>query len=104
MPSRPEDYEVLLTIGAGSYGRCQKVRRRADGKVSGDTLGQRSPGTWRCLAARRVHLSSAAPLPPLLRGEGLRNPLHGARIPCPLSLKPGDFLRGGRRALRLWLP
>ncbi|XP_034966438.1 serine/threonine-protein kinase Nek2 [Zootoca vivipara] len=33
MPSRPEDYEVLLTIGAGSYGRCQKVRRRSDGKV-----------------------------------------------------------------------
>nr|XP_048699064.1 serine/threonine-protein kinase Nek2 isoform X3 [Caretta caretta] len=32
MPSRPEDYEVLLTIGAGSYGKCQKVRRRADGK------------------------------------------------------------------------
>lgn len=35
MPSRPEDYEVLVTIGAGSYGRCQKVRRKADGKVSG---------------------------------------------------------------------
>ncbi|XP_062980099.1 serine/threonine-protein kinase Nek2 isoform X1 [Elgaria multicarinata webbii] len=33
MPSRPEDYEVLLTIGAGSYGKCQKVRRRVDGKV-----------------------------------------------------------------------
>nr|XP_028580540.1 serine/threonine-protein kinase Nek2 [Podarcis muralis] len=33
MPSRPEDYEVLLTIGAGSYGRCQKVRRRSDGKI-----------------------------------------------------------------------
>ncbi|XP_070804797.1 serine/threonine-protein kinase Nek2 [Pituophis catenifer annectens] len=33
MPSRPEDYEVLFTIGAGSYGRCQKVRRKADGKV-----------------------------------------------------------------------
>ncbi|KAJ7341107.1 hypothetical protein JRQ81_004846 [Phrynocephalus forsythii] len=33
MPSRPEDYEVLLTIGAGSYGRCQKVRRKADGMV-----------------------------------------------------------------------
>ncbi|KAL8185362.1 UNVERIFIED_CONTAM: Serine/threonine-protein kinase Nek2 [Gekko kuhli] len=33
MPSRPEDYEVLVTIGAGSYGRCQKVRRKADGKV-----------------------------------------------------------------------
>ncbi|XP_066467838.1 serine/threonine-protein kinase Nek2 [Tiliqua scincoides] len=31
--SRPEDYDVLVTIGAGSYGRCQKVRRRADGKV-----------------------------------------------------------------------
>uniref|UniRef100_A0A8C6VM21 Serine/threonine-protein kinase Nek2 n=1 Tax=Naja naja TaxID=35670 RepID=A0A8C6VM21_NAJNA len=33
MPSRPEDYEVLFTIGAGSYGRCQKVRRKADGKI-----------------------------------------------------------------------
>ncbi|KAJ6666940.1 hypothetical protein lerEdw1_018942 [Lerista edwardsae] len=31
--SRPEDYDVLVTIGAGSYGRCQKVRRKADGKV-----------------------------------------------------------------------
>lgn len=33
MPGRPEDYEVLLTIGAGSYGKCRKVRRKADGKV-----------------------------------------------------------------------
>nr|XP_056709809.1 serine/threonine-protein kinase Nek2 [Euleptes europaea] len=33
MPSRPEDYEVLVTIGAGSYGKCQKVRRKADGRV-----------------------------------------------------------------------
>ncbi|NXJ11959.1 NEK2 kinase, partial [Odontophorus gujanensis] len=33
MPSRPEDYEVLLTIGAGSYGKCRKVRRKADGKI-----------------------------------------------------------------------
>ncbi|XP_056150901.1 serine/threonine-protein kinase Nek2 [Lampris incognitus] len=33
MPSRVEDYEVLYTIGSGSYGKCQKVRRRADGKV-----------------------------------------------------------------------
>ncbi|XP_037261570.1 serine/threonine-protein kinase Nek2 [Falco rusticolus] len=33
MPSRPDDYEVLLTIGAGSYGRCRKVRRKADGKI-----------------------------------------------------------------------
>ncbi|KAG8504422.1 Serine/threonine-protein kinase Nek2 [Galemys pyrenaicus] len=33
MPARAEDYEVLHTIGAGSYGRCQKVRRRSDGKV-----------------------------------------------------------------------
>lgn len=70
MPSRPEDYEVLFTIGAGSYGRCQKVRRKADGKVSGEALGQRSPGTWRRLAARRLHRSSAEPLlPPLLRGD-----------------------------------
>ncbi|NWU11056.1 NEK2 kinase, partial [Cephalopterus ornatus] len=33
MPGRPDDYEVLLTIGAGSYGKCRKVRRKADGKI-----------------------------------------------------------------------
>ncbi|KAM8809348.1 serine/threonine-protein kinase Nek2 [Eudromia elegans] len=33
MPGRPEDYEVLLTIGTGSYGKCRKVRRKADGKI-----------------------------------------------------------------------
>lgn len=34
MPSRVEDYEELLTIGSGSYGRCRKIRRKSDGKVS----------------------------------------------------------------------
>lgn len=34
MPSRVEDYEVLYTIGTGSYGKCQKIRRKSDGKVS----------------------------------------------------------------------
>uniref|UniRef100_A0A2K6FCL7 non-specific serine/threonine protein kinase n=1 Tax=Propithecus coquereli TaxID=379532 RepID=A0A2K6FCL7_PROCO len=33
MPSRVEDYEVLYTIGTGSYGRCQKIRRKSDGKI-----------------------------------------------------------------------
>ncbi|XP_068198156.1 serine/threonine-protein kinase Nek2-like isoform X2 [Antennarius striatus] len=33
MPSRVEDYEVLHTIGSGSYGRCQKIRRKSDGKI-----------------------------------------------------------------------
>ncbi|XP_026174414.1 serine/threonine-protein kinase Nek2 [Mastacembelus armatus] len=33
MPSRVEDYEVLYTIGSGSYGRCQKVKRKSDGKI-----------------------------------------------------------------------
>lgn len=33
MPSRVEEYEVLYTIGSGSYGKCQKIRRKADGKV-----------------------------------------------------------------------
>ncbi|XP_053193012.1 serine/threonine-protein kinase Nek2 [Scomber japonicus] len=33
MPSRVEDYEVLFTIGSGSYGRCQKIRRKSDGKI-----------------------------------------------------------------------
>ncbi|NXR03335.1 NEK2 kinase, partial [Sagittarius serpentarius] len=33
MPGRPDDYEVLLTIGAGSFGKCRKVRRKADGKI-----------------------------------------------------------------------
>ncbi|XP_051908522.1 serine/threonine-protein kinase Nek2 [Hippocampus zosterae] len=33
MPSCIGDYEVLHTIGSGSYGRCQKIRRKSDGKV-----------------------------------------------------------------------
>ncbi|XP_028295634.1 serine/threonine-protein kinase Nek2 [Gouania willdenowi] len=33
MPSRVEDYEVLHTIGSGSYGRCQKISRKRDGKI-----------------------------------------------------------------------
>ncbi|XP_071775210.2 serine/threonine-protein kinase Nek2 [Centroberyx gerrardi] len=33
MPSRVEDYEVLYTIGTGSYGKCQKIIRKSDGKV-----------------------------------------------------------------------
>ncbi|XP_054617950.1 serine/threonine-protein kinase Nek2 [Dunckerocampus dactyliophorus] len=33
MPSRVGDYEVLHTIGSGSYGKCQKIRRKSDGKV-----------------------------------------------------------------------
>ncbi|XP_047429703.1 serine/threonine-protein kinase Nek2 [Mugil cephalus] len=33
MPSRVEDYEVLYTIGSGSYGKCQKIRRKTDGKI-----------------------------------------------------------------------
>lgn len=34
MPSRVDDYEELFTIGSGSYGRCRKIRRKSDGKVS----------------------------------------------------------------------
>ncbi|XP_031178399.1 serine/threonine-protein kinase Nek2 [Sander lucioperca] len=33
MPSRVEDYEVLFTIGSGSYGKCQKIRRKSDEKI-----------------------------------------------------------------------
>uniref|UniRef100_A0A3P8X0J2 Serine/threonine-protein kinase Nek2 n=1 Tax=Cynoglossus semilaevis TaxID=244447 RepID=A0A3P8X0J2_CYNSE len=33
MPSRVEDYDVLYTIGSGSYGKCQKIKRKSDGKV-----------------------------------------------------------------------
>ena len=33
MPSKISDYEVLYTIGSGSYGKCLKVRRRVDNKV-----------------------------------------------------------------------
>ncbi|XP_077443379.1 serine/threonine-protein kinase Nek2 [Stigmatopora argus] len=33
MPSHAGDYEVLHTIGSGSFGRCQKIRRKWDGKV-----------------------------------------------------------------------
>eukprot|EP00051_Salpingoeca_urceolata_P033955 m.503086 g.503086 ORF g.503086 m.503086 type:complete len:438 (+) comp69980_c0_seq1:1-1314(+) len=33
MPSRVSDYEVLETIGTGTFGKCQKIRRVADGKM-----------------------------------------------------------------------
>lgn len=34
MPSgKLEDYVVLETIGSGSFGQCQKIRRKGDGKV-----------------------------------------------------------------------
>ena len=28
-----DDFEVLATIGTGSFGTCRKVRRKGDGKV-----------------------------------------------------------------------
>ncbi|XP_046551879.1 serine/threonine-protein kinase Nek2-like isoform X1 [Haliotis rubra] len=33
MPSTLDDFEVLTTIGIGSYGTCKKIRRKKDGKV-----------------------------------------------------------------------
>ncbi|XP_072164685.1 serine/threonine-protein kinase Nek2-like [Diadema setosum] len=33
MPSKLEDYEILYSIGSGSYGKCRKVRRKLDGKI-----------------------------------------------------------------------
>ncbi|OPJ72313.1 serine/threonine-protein kinase Nek2 [Patagioenas fasciata monilis] len=33
MPGRADDYDVLVTIGTGSYGKCRMVRRKADGKI-----------------------------------------------------------------------
>ncbi|KAK3792257.1 hypothetical protein RRG08_007337 [Elysia crispata] len=33
MPSTLEDFEVITTIGTGSYGTCKKIRRKKDGKV-----------------------------------------------------------------------
>ncbi|TRY86330.1 hypothetical protein DNTS_016134 [Danionella cerebrum] len=33
MPSKTEDYEVIVTIGCGSYGKCQKIKRKSDGKI-----------------------------------------------------------------------
>ncbi|KAM3872174.1 serine/threonine-protein kinase Nek2-like [Diretmus argenteus] len=33
MPSCVEDYEVLYTIGTGSFGKCQKIQRKSDGKI-----------------------------------------------------------------------
>lgn len=78
MPGRPDDYEVLLTIGAGSYGRCCKVRRKADGKVRrrrrGPRPGQRgvallsvAAGCWR----RSEAGGRPESLFPLLQGSGL---------------------------------
>lgn len=33
MPSKLSDYDILYTIGSGSYGKCLKVRRKNDGKT-----------------------------------------------------------------------
>ena len=35
-----EDYEVLATIGTGSFGTCKKVRRKKDRKVSHNDPGR----------------------------------------------------------------
>lgn len=67
MPTRAEDYEVLHTIGTGSYGRCQKIRRKSDGKVS----------------AGRLPVSAAAALSPA-----------GGERPRPLGWLAGE--RGAR--------
>lgn len=60
MPTRAEDYEVLYTIGTGSYGRCQKIRRKSDGKVSAGLFPVSAPA------------AGVAPLPPKgSEGSGL---------------------------------
>lgn len=33
MPSTLDDFDVIGTIGSGSYGTCKKIRRKKDGKV-----------------------------------------------------------------------
>ncbi|XP_018599159.2 serine/threonine-protein kinase Nek2 isoform X2 [Scleropages formosus] len=33
MPSCADDYEILHAIGSGSFGQCQKIRRKSDGKI-----------------------------------------------------------------------
>ena len=33
MPSKLSDFDVICTIGSGSYGKCEKIRRRSDGKI-----------------------------------------------------------------------
>ncbi|KAL5009383.1 hypothetical protein ScPMuIL_014964 [Solemya velum] len=33
MPTSLEDFEVLSTIGTGSYGTCKRIRRKKDGKI-----------------------------------------------------------------------
>ena len=69
MPTRVEDYEVLYTIGTGSYGRCQKIRRKSDGKVSAGLApacarrpprGSREPGG---VLLRRKSAQKRQPLP-----------------------------------------
>ena len=33
MPSKLSDYDIISVIGSGSYGKCVKIKRRADGKL-----------------------------------------------------------------------
>lgn len=90
MPTRAEDYEVLYTIGTGSYGRCQKIRRKSDGKVSAGPF----PGS--ALAAVSPALAGAPSAAEGRRevwavGLGGRVPRRLGRLPpvcaCPGSLE-----------------
>lgn len=84
MPTRVEDYEVLYTIGTGSYGRCQKIRRKSDGKVSAGLVpacaprpprGSREPGgvlLTRKSAQKRQPLPLDLCLTRVSRGMGSR--------------------------------
>ncbi|XP_022095669.1 serine/threonine-protein kinase Nek2-like [Acanthaster planci] len=33
MPSKLSDYEVICTIGIGSYGKCKRIKRKSDSKI-----------------------------------------------------------------------
>ena len=30
---KKEDYMIIESIGSGTFGQCQKIRRKSDGKV-----------------------------------------------------------------------
>lgn len=75
---------MLYTIGTGSYGRCQKIRRKSDGKVSaGPSPSSPCPRPTRAASAQGDLPGPARGPPGLWRGctKAPASP-HGRHLSC----------------------
>lgn len=103
MPSRVEDYEVLHSIGTGSYGRCQKIRRKSDGKVRHAARPVGLPALGRASLAYTGEGQGSSPEGPdesHLRREGFEGAGHRGRNAWWQELEaPGHSVSAGSREM-----